>query len=152
MISKPCKNVTKNERKQIENMVHQSFDETKKFFIPYLMDMIKIVLSNGGDINKRDTARNRTALHYAVEIPSRLTTEPLLYLIRNGANVNAQDVNGDTPLFFASGVENDEAVRILISAGADVNIRNNEGLLYNQVIGYQNYKSLKQLKNEFNSQ
>ena len=152
MISKPCKNVTENERKQIENMVHQSFDETKKIFIPYLMDMIKILLSNGVDINKKDTIRNRTALHYAVEIPSRLTTEPLLYLIRNGANVNVQDVNGDTPLFFAFGVDNDEAVRILISAGADVNIRNNEGLLYNQVIGYQNYKSLKQLKNEFNSQ
>ena len=150
IISKPCKEVTEDEEKLLKSLVHQSFDKTKKNFVPYLMEMMKILVSNGADVNKKDTIRNRTPLHHAVELPSKLTTEPLIYLIHNGANVNAKDINGDTPLFFAAGLNNNDAVRILISAGADTNIRNNEGLLYNQVIGYQNYKTIQQIKNQFN--
>ena len=147
IISKPCKDVTESEKNQIKELIHQSFNETTKHFIPYLMEMMKILVSNGADVNKKDTLRNRSPLHHAVEISSLLTAEPLIYLIQNGANVNSQDINGDTPLFFAAGLNNYGAVKTLISAGADTNILNNAGLSYDQVIGYQNYKSLQQIKN-----
>lgn len=147
IISKPCKEVTEDEEKLLKSLVHQSFDKTKKNFVPYLMEMMKILVSNGADVNKKDTIRNRSPLHHAVELPSKLTTEPLVYLIHNGANVNAKDINGDTPLFFAAGLNNNDAVRILISAGANTNIRNNAGLFYNQVIVYQNYKTIQQIEN-----
>ena len=57
------------------------------------------------------------------------------FLIERGANVNAQDINGNTPLFIAYSCNNISAVNLLINAGADVTIRNRDGLLYNQVIG-----------------
>lgn len=57
--------------------------------VPYLMDMLKLLVENGADINKKDTARGRTALHHAVEIPAELTVEPIHYLIQKGANINS---------------------------------------------------------------
>ena len=50
-------------------------------------------------------------------------------LIKNGADVNAKDKDGNTPLMLASfGSLNSDAVKALIKAGANVNAKNNEGL------------------------
>ncbi len=49
-------------------------------------------------------------------------------LIDEGANVNATDDNGDTPLLYAAGSSPPEIVTLLIKAGADVNFRDREGL------------------------
>ena len=45
-------------------------------------------------------------------------------LIEHGADVNVKNNNGDTPLFFANQFE---IVKILIKHGADVNAKNNDG-------------------------
>ena len=46
---------------------------------------------------------------------------------QNPALVNTQDKNGRTPLHFATWEENADAVRFLLSRGADVNARDNWG-------------------------
>ena len=49
--------------------------------------------------------------------------EIVLLLIRNGANVNAKDDKGRTPLHIAVGEGHMETVRALVSAGADLTAR-----------------------------
>ena len=45
----------------------------------------------------------------------------------NGADVNARDQYGNTPLHYAAGNGRDKIARLLIQNGADVDARNNEG-------------------------
>ncbi len=55
--------------------------------------------------------------------------------IGKGANINAQDVYGHTPLFIAFGLKNKNAVDTLIKLGADSNIQANDGSTYKDVGG-----------------
>jgi ankyrin repeat protein len=48
-------------------------------------------------------------------------------LIDAGADLNAQDENGQTSLMNAATYEDLEGVRALLLAGADVNLKNKEG-------------------------
>ena len=54
-------------------------------------------------------------------------------LLNGGCDVNARDMDGNTPLLIAAGQDNLVCMRILISAGADVNVNNyggNTALMY----------------------
>ena len=66
-----------------------------------------------------------TPLHYAVD---RGLYDTANYLIQNGANVNAQDCNGETPLMLAVICEHEDLIRLLLTNNADKNIKNKEGL------------------------
>ena len=57
----------------------------------------------------------------------------MTFLIQHGADINAQDENGNTPLFWAYGAGDKQIVSVLKEAGADESIKNKKGLLYNQV-------------------
>ena len=48
-------------------------------------------------------------------------------LIENGAEINAKNALGSTPIMTASRNGNVESVRILLAGKADVNVRNKEG-------------------------
>ena len=74
-------------------------------------------------------------LHRAALTPKGETLELMKYLILKGADVNAKDSNGNTPLFIAYAVNNNDAVNLLIASGADVSIKNNFGVTYKQIVG-----------------
>jgi len=60
-------------------------------------------------------------------IPPRERIEIMEMLLERGADVNAQDIYGNTPLHHVWGPDIDAAVKLLIDNGARVDIRDNEG-------------------------
>ena len=65
-----------------------------------------------------------TFLHYA---SARNNAEAIAFLIKNGANTEITNSDGETPLFVATVLENVEAIRTLVKLGANVDIRNSSG-------------------------
>jgi len=53
--------------------------------------------------------------------------EQIKSLISGGADVNAKDNNGSTPLHYAVILANMDVIKLLISNGADVNAKDKEG-------------------------
>jgi ankyrin repeat protein len=76
--------------------------------------------TNVADVNAR-YSENRTLLHYAADLSRKDAAERL---IAKGADVNARDNEGNTPLHCGL---SKEVAELLIAKGADVNARDNEG-------------------------
>jgi len=75
-------------------------------------DLIELLLSVGADPN------NSPALHWAV----RSGLEPNVFMLINaGADVNAPDPDGTTPLDLAFQAQNEHVIRYLLEAGANPN-------------------------------
>jgi ankyrin repeat protein len=60
-----------------------------------------------------------------ISAAERGDTAAALRLIADGADINAQDARGRTPVLAATHANRVETVRALIAAGADINIRDN---------------------------
>jgi ankyrin repeat protein len=84
-------------------------------------DLAKVssVIASGADVNERDRAGQKTAMHWAAKTGNRAAMEAL---VAAKADPNVKDRQGRTPLW--SGVETDvEVVKFLVDKGADVNAR-----------------------------
>ena len=75
------------------------------------------------------SAISATALIYAIEGGSRLLKKmrTAKLLLERGANVNATDNNGDTPVSIAARKGDEEMVKLLAERGASLDIQNNDG-------------------------
>lgn len=152
IISKPCKDITAFEKENINKTIHASFVEMGKQWTPYFMEIIDYLVSNGANINGNDLNRKQVMpIHLAASNPQEITLEPLKYLIQKGADINIQDSDGNTPLFWAYGTQNHNAVEILKKAGADINIKNKNGASYNEVMTRMIQGMLVNLNLEFNN-
>lgn len=86
---------------------------------------IQNLLNQGIDINVKQLTTGSTVLMLA---SSYFGYEDMVeYLILNGADVNASDDNGKTPLIWAAS-NSLESSKLLISNGADVNAKANDGM------------------------
>jgi len=81
-------------------------------------------LADGADINARDSELGITLLSWAALFDQ---TEVIELLIKKGADVNAKNRDGATPLHAAAFLGRTEAAELLIQKGADVNAKNNNG-------------------------
>ena len=90
--------------------------ETSQLFQGYIPQLI------GNTINH--TAIDGTALHYSI-IEEQL--EYMMILLANGADINAKNMRGETPLFIAAMKSDYQVIPILIQNGANLNIQNNQG-------------------------
>ncbi|XP_076010435.1 ankyrin repeat and SOCS box protein 6 isoform X2 [Genypterus blacodes] len=87
-------------------------------------NMVRLLVGYGADIEKRDRIHESSPLDLASEEADRLTC--LLALLDLGADVNARDKHGKTPLLHALAssdgltVHNTENIRFLLQRGANV--------------------------------
>lgn len=87
------------------------------------VEAVKFLVKSGAKINK-PAFKKLTALHMALE--ENLNPQISLHLIQAGANVNAEDEDGNTPLHYAVEIKRIEIVKAMIKAGADVEAENGQ--------------------------
>lgn len=112
-------------------------------------DIFALLISKGAKIDAIDTEKNQTPIQKArekgrsdmvklLEYIVSLNGTPLhhyaaqegklelvKFLLNNGANIEAKDVNGSTPLLYAVQENRLDVVRFLVGRGANINAGNN---------------------------
>lgn len=88
--------------------------------------ILRSIVSRNRKLINTKTKNNVTALHMAVVYNN---IDNIRYLVRNlKVDINAQDDDGWTALYYAAANNKKEAYKLLLRLGADKNITNNEGL------------------------
>ena len=95
------------------------------------INQMQELISQGADVNGklRDRAlgvaseKGDTALHFCAQNGNEEARKQIQFLLKNGADVNAQNDNGETPLMRAAQYGYYDTVKILIDAGAQVNLK-----------------------------
>ncbi len=85
------------------------------------LDIARRLIALDADVNKPGW----TALHYAA---TNGHLQIMDLLLEHHAFIDAQAPNGNTPLMMAAYFGTPEAVKLLIQAGADLNLRNQNGM------------------------
>lgn len=100
----------------------------------FRVEIVRSVLAAGADANAAGKHRHATPLHYAADgyvsgpaYDPRRQVETLKVLLDAGADINAQDKNGASPLHRAVRTRAAAAVSCLLKAGADPTSRNKPG-------------------------
>lgn len=94
------------------------------------LEMVQLLIARGANVNARNNF-NYTALHKAVsnfmkpDANEKECEKILKILFDKGADINAQDGNGTTPLMYA--VQKMTPLKALVAKGADLNIQNKNG-------------------------
>ena len=86
-------------------------------------EFMNTLIDLGADVNAQRTDDKVAPLHVAVYGNNYMATDILLM---KGANVDTQDVNGDTPLYDTVKDNHEHLVRRLLVGNADVNMKYNE--------------------------
>jgi len=103
----------------------QEFDILADKVIEKDFDGIKELLSQGINLNVKEKSNGSTALMLACSYAG--FEDMVEFLILNGADVNAEDENGKTPLLWAASNSMGN-VRLLISHGVEINHAANDGM------------------------
>ena len=100
--------------------------------------MVEFFLDRAVLVNK--TAANAsltTTLHLATSYRKELKAREMIeILVANGAELGAQDANGETPLHLAAGRASEELISALIQLGADPFMKTLSGLTVGQIIDH----------------
>jgi len=90
-------------------------------------ECVRVLLENGADVNTQ-TATGATALIMAADLTSPEQDLRILRdLLSHGADVHLADSQHATALSFAAQAANVDAVELLLTAGAEVNVQDEEG-------------------------
>ncbi|WP_295154390.1 ankyrin repeat domain-containing protein [uncultured Brachyspira sp.] len=90
------------------------------------MNLAKNIIDLKPDLNAVCSATGDTPLTYLIS-KVHFGSDICYYLIKNGADVNKKDNNGDTPLILAVQGISYGILGVIVNMGADYNIKNNDG-------------------------
>jgi ankyrin repeat protein len=91
-------------------------------------ETIRMLVNAGADVNETFGSRSNsgmTALMYAAE--KNPNPEILIELVKAGADVDEKDLDGGTPLKYATVNRNEEVLKVLLKSGAHVNDKDHYG-------------------------
>ena len=105
-----------------ESILHYAIDNCKNNYD----ETIRFLINNYDNINSHNSKYSNTPLHKLCA-----WTEPHMSLIqlllKNGADANAKNISGKTPLFYVIFSFSTELLDLLVKYGADVNMRDKYG-------------------------
>ncbi|KAH8986449.1 Gtp-tubulin in complex with A Darpin [Lactarius akahatsu] len=115
------------------------------------VEAAEVLLDHDAWANAKDI-RGQTPLHQLL-LGSHNSSDPgkvqvvrlAQRLLERGADVNAQNMDHETPLHLASRLRLHEVARILLKHGADVNMKNSEGKSTLQLASGRKGKAMKRL-------
>jgi ankyrin repeat protein len=87
-----------------------------------------LVASDESCLNQIDPLNDWQLIHFAILSDHPLAIELVKLLCEVGANINAQSRTGETPLHLAVSKNKAECVRYLLARGADLSLRDCDGL------------------------
>ena len=93
--------------------------------VEYFDNDIDKALRETTDVNKKYGDAQKTLLHYSIE---DWNTNAILQLLEKGADIDAQDRYGRTPLMAAVSINNLEVAEILLKKGANPNLGDINGV------------------------
>lgn len=131
-LEKECKDVTSDDLANFENNLNIDYKKAQNNILPYTKKVLELLIHNGANINQTNKA-GLTALHMAVLLDEDPSYEILQYLIKQGADVDIQAVSGYTALHSAAAQKKNKAIKILLNAGANPQLRNKMGQKYNEL-------------------
>ena len=129
------------------------------------INLISLFLKYGADVYDTNQHDNSTALVLAIKrhfgvinyirnkmkgmgvklhMDGKISTlkEIIILLLNHGADINAQDIEGNTALMYAAHLGFTEIVQLLIDSGADLTITNNDGDTALDLARQENYQNV----------
>jgi ankyrin repeat protein len=114
-------------------------------------DLSVLCFNKGGDINYKTDIKTPFTKNYHIEGATPIfyairdyDEKVFTFLVKNGADVNAQDENGNTPLHLLTNtIRNIASIKLLVEKGASINIKNKEGInAFSKAIELARYRNI----------
>ena len=102
----------------IESILHYAINNSHNNYFK----VIELLINNGADINSHHSKFLETPLH---KLCARITPhiDVITMLLKKGAEVNAINLSGKTPVFYCSFNYSVQLLNLLLKYGADINIK-----------------------------
>jgi len=120
----------KNSDFKNESILHYAINNSQNNYF----EIIELLINIGVDINNHHSKFLETPLH---KLCSRMTPriDVITMLLEKGAEVNAINLSGKTPVFYCSFNYSVELLNLLVKYGADINIKDK----YKNTLLHDNY-------------